>query len=156
MNTKGPIPLTEIFTHDSLMGTRVARRGQRLFLQRVPNFAPFCFTCVKTASSAALKTSRQLIGAKVFGRAADYDLSDDNIVRVEARELRKRLEAYFANEGNPSRWSLKFPKAPTYRFFRPRNIRPLRLKDRNPRGKKKRQSGRHPARRASNPGGSGW
>src|ERR1700691_667024 len=39
------------------------------------------------------------IGARVFGRADSYDRSADNIVRVNATELRKRIEAYFALDG---------------------------------------------------------
>jgi hypothetical protein len=41
----------------------------------------------------------QEIGAKVFGRSSTYDRSQDNIVRVTATELRKRIELYFASEG---------------------------------------------------------
>ena len=39
------------------------------------------------------------IGARVFGRPESYDRSADNIVRVNATELRKRIELYFATEG---------------------------------------------------------
>ena len=41
----------------------------------------------------------QEIGAKVFGRPLTYDRSQDNIVRVNATELRKRIELYFASAG---------------------------------------------------------
>jgi hypothetical protein len=41
----------------------------------------------------------QEVGYRVFGRAADYDTSSDNIVRVHASMLRKRLDQYFATEG---------------------------------------------------------
>ena len=41
----------------------------------------------------------QEIGAKVFGRPSSYDRSQDNIVRVNATELRKRIDLYFATEG---------------------------------------------------------
>jgi hypothetical protein len=41
----------------------------------------------------------QEIGAKVFGRPASYDRASDNIVRVNATELRKRIELYFARDG---------------------------------------------------------
>src|SRR5665213_4293126 len=41
----------------------------------------------------------QEIGAKVFGRTSSYDRSQDNIVRVNATELRKRIELYFATVG---------------------------------------------------------
>jgi hypothetical protein len=36
------------------------------------------------------------IGVEVFGRAADYDTSEDPVVRVRATEVRKRLAQYFA------------------------------------------------------------
>lgn len=41
----------------------------------------------------------QEIGAKVFGRPASYDRSQDNIVRVNATELRKRIDSYFVSAG---------------------------------------------------------
>lgn len=41
----------------------------------------------------------QDIGTKVFGRPETYDRSQDNIVRVNATELRKRIEVYFTGEG---------------------------------------------------------
>jgi hypothetical protein len=36
------------------------------------------------------------IGVEVFGRVADYDTSEDPVVRVRATEVRKRLAQYFA------------------------------------------------------------
>lgn len=39
------------------------------------------------------------VGARVFGRPDSYDRSADNIVRVNATELRKRIDAYFATTG---------------------------------------------------------
>ena len=41
----------------------------------------------------------QEIGSVVFGRPLGYDTSQDNIVRVNATELRKRIAMYFASEG---------------------------------------------------------
>jgi hypothetical protein len=41
----------------------------------------------------------QEIGETVFGRQRAYDTSQDNIVRVSATELRKRVDAYFTAEG---------------------------------------------------------
>jgi hypothetical protein len=46
-----------------------------------------------------LELHEQEIGEAVFGRAPDYDTTADNIVRVTATELRKRLETYFSTEG---------------------------------------------------------
>ena len=52
----------------------------------------------------------QEIGAKVFGRPASYDRSQDNIVRVNATELRKRIEQYFATEGAHETLILEIPR----------------------------------------------
>lgn len=41
----------------------------------------------------------QEIGIKVFGRSDAYDRSADNIVRVNATELRKRIDSYFESTG---------------------------------------------------------
>jgi hypothetical protein len=50
------------------------------------------------------------IGAKVFGRPLAYDRSQDNIVRVNATELRKRIELYFASEGVHETLILEIPR----------------------------------------------
>lgn len=42
----------------------------------------------------------QDIGESVFDRPRHYDTSVDNIVRVNATELRKRLDQYFLTEGS--------------------------------------------------------
>lgn len=52
----------------------------------------------------------QEIGAKVFGRSTTYDRSQDNIVRVTATELRKRIELYFASEGANETLILEIPR----------------------------------------------
>lgn len=62
----------------------------------------------------------QLIGIRVFGRSPQSDMSEDNIVRVEARELRKRLEAYFAGEGRAEPVLIEIPKGNYLPVFRPR------------------------------------
>ncbi|GIW56447.1 MAG: hypothetical protein KatS3mg082_2851 [Nitrospiraceae bacterium] len=41
----------------------------------------------------------RVIGAELFGRAIDYDTSNDAIVRVQVNELRKRLAAYYGEAG---------------------------------------------------------
>jgi len=60
----------------------------------------------------------QELGHKVFGRPADYDTASDNIVRVHASMLRKRLEQYFASEGADEPVIIEIPKgnyAPVFR-----------------------------------------
>ena len=60
----------------------------------------------------------QQVGHQVFGRPKDYDTSADNIVRVHASMLRKRLEQYFSLEGADEPLILEIPKgnyAPVFR-----------------------------------------
>jgi hypothetical protein len=52
----------------------------------------------------------QEIGAKVFGRSSTYDRSQDNIVRVNATELRKRIELYFTSDGAHESLILEIPR----------------------------------------------
>lgn len=52
----------------------------------------------------------QEIGAKVFGRSPAYDRSQDNIVRVNATELRKRIDLYFTSDGANERLILEIPR----------------------------------------------
>jgi hypothetical protein len=62
----------------------------------------------------------QEIGIKVFGRDASYDPSQDNIVRVTATELRKRIELYFASEGIDESLFLEIPRGAYRPVFRRR------------------------------------
>lgn len=60
----------------------------------------------------------QEVGHQVFGRPTGYDTAADNIVRVHASTLRKRLEQYFAFEGAHEAIVLEIPKgnyAPVFR-----------------------------------------
>ncbi len=43
----------------------------------------------------------RIIGIEVFGRAADYATGDDPIVRVQAREVRRRLRQYYEKAASP-------------------------------------------------------
>ncbi len=60
----------------------------------------------------------QEIGTKVFGRSASYDRSQDNIVRVNATELRKRIELYFATDGARETLLLEIPRGGYKPIFR--------------------------------------
>jgi hypothetical protein len=64
----------------------------------------------------------QEIGKLVFGRPDSYDTSLDNIVRVNASELRKRLETYFATEGAEDQVIIEIPRGSYTPVFRRRNV----------------------------------
>jgi hypothetical protein len=64
------------------------------------------------------------IGAKVFGRPASYDRSADNIVRVNATELRKRIESYFESGGANEPLIFEIPRGGYRLVFRRRLAEP--------------------------------
>jgi len=60
--------------------------------------------------NASTEIHEQEIGSFVFGRPESYDTSQDNIVRVNASELRKRLDNYFSSEGLEDRILITIPR----------------------------------------------
>ncbi len=79
----------------------------------------------------ATEVHEQEVGHNVFGRPLDYDTTADNIVRVHASMLRKRLEQYFATEGAGETIVMEIPKgnyAPVFRERYKPSPEPLVLK----------------------------
>ncbi|MEI9972523.1 MAG: hypothetical protein WDO73_10985 [Ignavibacteriota bacterium] len=68
------------------------------------------FICERALLHGTAHLREQDIGCGVFGRKADYSTGEDNIVRVEMRMLRKRLEEYFATEGKDEPFAILVPK----------------------------------------------
>jgi len=75
--------------------------------QRCCQFLQYVVTRALTGDQAALK--ERIIGAEVFGKSAGYDTSSDSIVRVRASEVRRRLEQYYAGEGQFSPILIRIP-----------------------------------------------
>ncbi len=69
----------------------------------------------------------QEIGAKVFGRSSTYDRSQDNIVRVNATELRKRIDRYFATDGKHETLILEIPRGGYKPIFHRRTVTPAEV-----------------------------
>ncbi len=90
-----------------------------------PKLRAFLLHVCENAILGRLENVReQQIGSKVFGRPTGYNLGEDNIVRVEARELRKRLEAHFAGEGRHETCTIEIPKGGYVPVFKPREPLP--------------------------------
>ena len=51
-----------------------------------------------------------VIGQRVFGRPCDYNAAGDNIVRSNIRQLRIKIEQYYASEGASDVWRILVPK----------------------------------------------
>jgi hypothetical protein len=78
----------------------VERVASSVELRRASRLRAFLlYVCDQTLNHGATVIHEQEIGAAVFERPDGYDTSIDNIVRVNATELRKRLEHFFAEEG---------------------------------------------------------
>src|SRR5882724_3463871 len=80
------------------------------------------YLCHRVLEESAHEIHEQEVGCKVFGRSPDYDTTIDNIVRVHASQLRKRLEQYFAAEGLDEPWIIEIPKGNYAPVFRERSV----------------------------------
>ena len=98
----------------------VERVASSVELKRAARLRSFLlYVCDQTLSHGATAIHEQEIGAAVFGRPEGYDTSIDNIVRVNATELRKRLEHFFADEGRDERLILEIQRGsytPTFHW----------------------------------------
>ena len=78
----------------------------------------FSYLCERVLEHDVQTINELELGHKVFGRAVRYDTTADNIVRVHASLLRKRLAEYFANEGADEEFTIEIPRgnyAPVFR-----------------------------------------
>ena len=64
--------------------------------------------------------TEQQIGVQVFSRPPDYDRDKDSIVRAQARQLRLKLEHYFAAEGEDEPLVITIPKGKYLPVFQTR------------------------------------
>ena len=62
------------------------------------------------------------VGCNVLGRRADFNPNEDNIVRVQVRHLRKKLEDFFNSEGRDEPVLLTIPKGAYVPHFVPRPL----------------------------------
>lgn len=70
----------------------------------------FLFLCERTLADSSQVIHEQEIGVEIFGRPPDYDTNLDNLVRVQASQLRKKLRQYFAGEGQHEPMIVEIPK----------------------------------------------
>jgi len=71
----------------------------------------------QTLQGNANRLKGYVIGVEVFDRPEDFDPQSDTIVRVQAGQLRRRLDLYYAERGKTSSVRITIPKgryAPTF------------------------------------------
>jgi hypothetical protein len=92
-------------------GALVERVASSVELRRAARLRAFLlYVCDQNLNHGATVIHEQEIGAAVFERPEGYDTGIDNIVRVNATELRKRLEHFFANEGSSEELTLEIQR----------------------------------------------
>lgn len=72
----------------------------------------------------ATSIGEQEIGSTVLGRRQDFNPNEDNIVRVQIRHLRRKLEDYFNTEGSEEPLIVTIPKGGYLPHFEVRAERP--------------------------------
>jgi len=101
----------------------VERVASSVELRRAARLRAFLlYVCDQTLSHGATVLHEQEIGAAVFERPEGYDTSIDNIVRVNATELRKRLEHFFADEGRNEELILEIQRGSYTPTFHKRTV----------------------------------
>lgn len=68
----------------------------------------------------AIAISEYELGCNALGRRPDFNPNEDNIVRVQVRQLRKKLEDFFNTEGRDEPVILTIPKGSYVPCFSPR------------------------------------
>jgi hypothetical protein len=76
-------------------------------------------------NNGAADVTEQSIGQAVFGRPPGYNSSEDNIVRVNVRHLRTRLEEFYSSEGRDELVVLFIPKGKYVPVFMTREADPV-------------------------------
>ncbi len=80
------------------------------------------YLCDQVLEHGAHEIHEQEVGHAVFGRPANYDTISDNIVRVHASMLRKRLNEYFSSEGRDEAVIIELPKGNYAPVFSERRV----------------------------------
>jgi hypothetical protein len=88
--------------------TRVALSDRFAKAPRLREF--LLYVCQASLQQRFNDINEQSVGEHVFERAKNYNPSDDNIVRSQARLLRQKLDAYFASEGAHEPLIVRIPK----------------------------------------------
>jgi hypothetical protein len=85
----------------------------------------FLYLCNRVLDESVEEIHELELGHKVFGRPQHYDTATDNIVRVHASLLRKRLAEHFQTEGVNEPLLIEIPRGNYAPIFRKRDPLPV-------------------------------
>lgn len=120
VSPKSPVSVTD---NRKLLVERLANSSYLSKSARLRDM--FLYLCERVLDHSVEVIHEHEVGHKVFGRPFDYDTNADNIVRVHASTLRKRIEQYFANEGNHEQVMIDIPRGNYAPVFRKRAAPPV-------------------------------
>jgi len=80
------------------------------------------FVCDRAIHNPANVVHERELGRVVFGKSSDFDGSQDTLVRVQASQLRKRLQQYFSSEGATETVVIDIPKGTYMPIFKDRAL----------------------------------
>ena len=114
-------PLVEIRA-DGAEDWRLVQRivASRWFVRAPQVKAMLLFIARRALFEGATEISETAIACGALGRRPGFDPKEDNIVRVQAYQLRTKLEKYFSNEGASESIILSIPKRSYVPRFQPR------------------------------------
>jgi hypothetical protein len=104
----------------------IARIAASTLFQKSPRLRDFLLYAADCTLENRLVDAREsVIAERVFNRRLELQGGQDSIVRAEARNLRKRLEAYFEAEGSKESVIVSMPKGGYALTFEPRLPQPV-------------------------------
>ena len=106
-------------TWDEIQGQLAKMLGSRLFARcaRLQRFLQF--TVARTLAGDPDCLKEYTLAIEVFDRPQTYDPRLDSVVRVEARRLRRKLQAYYRGDGSRDRVRIDYPKGSYVPVFEP-------------------------------------
>lgn len=92
--------------------------ASRHFIKAPLLSAFLAYVCRRALQDGVERITEHEIGVNVFDRRQGYDSKEDNIVRNYARQLRKRLDEYYSQEGQVESLRIEIPKGGYVPVFR--------------------------------------
>lgn len=102
------------------LAERIAGSASFQRSKRVRDF--LLFICQRSLQDHDTPIREPEIRRAVFGRSGDAEDPDDTLVRVQASQLRKRLQVYFSTEGADEPVIIEVPKGSYSPVFKPRPV----------------------------------
>src|SRR5690242_4875368 len=120
MTTPNPISISDEFAHDERWALANRIVGSHHFGKSVQLRELLLYLSKRAIVSPSEDVTEQEIGWRVLGRRPDYNPQTDNIVRVQIRRLRQKLEEYFSVDGADEPLVISVPKGSHVLRFDPR------------------------------------